>query len=89
MSLKNDSVFMGRPVFLLQVWIELIHPALTSLFSSTSGKVGGDGTPVSWTVFVYQFDEQSVFFDSPRTTDRFASLLKVVCGRWSDVIWIG
>lgn len=63
----NDrEVFFLRPLVLLNVWVQMIVPALATLLSNSAWECCCYITPVLWTVQLDIFREFFIFFLTPR-----------------------
>ena len=63
--LKNNLVFFLRPLFLFNVWVKVIMPSLSALFSDSSGQGLGNCTPISRPIWEHHRSKDVIFLLSP------------------------
>lgn len=65
MSTHEDLVLKLAPLFLFDVWIEMIVPPFPALFALSVVKVLRHLGPSSWPIFRDQLDQKTILFLGP------------------------
>lgn len=65
----DARVFLGAPLLLVYVWVQVVVPALAALLADAAGEALGDLGPVAWAILSDNFHEDSVFVLGPGARD--------------------
>ena len=70
MRLNDYFVFLFGPLFLFDVWVQVVVPTLPTLFTYTPRQSFGNVRPVLCSKVPYSFEKDVVFFWSPGPLDQ-------------------
>jgi hypothetical protein len=64
-KLQKSSILLGRPYSVVDLWIEMIPPSLTTLFAKTARHQIGEMSPITYSVTADEIDNLLVLRPRP------------------------